>query len=78
MRQNLQAFLLGGVTAFSFGYFRVQKDVWEAAQAVDGRLETLGSQAVGAQAALQKRVGALEAEVAKLKGALAEAEAKKE
>ena len=50
----------------------------EAARAVDVRLEALGGEAVSTQAALQKRVAALEADVAKLKGALAEEKEKKE
>ena len=78
LRQNLQAFLLGGVTAFSVGYYRLQKDMFSAASAVEGSINALGSETVDAHAALQKRVGALEAEVAKLKGAIAEEQAKKE
>lgn len=78
LRQNLQAFLLGGVTALGFGYVRLHQDVWEAASLVDGRLESVGSEAVSTATKLQKRVGALEAEVAKLKGAIAEVAAKKE
>ena len=66
------------MTAFGFGYFRIHQDVWEAANLVDGRLVTVGTEAVSAASSLQKRVGALEAEVAKLKGALAAVEAKKE
>ena len=72
LRQQLQAFTLGGISALSFGYYQVHQDVWRAAEAVDSRLDTLGKEAVGGQATLQKRVGALEGEIAKLKGELAE------
>lgn len=72
VRQQLQAFTLGGITALYFGYVRVSHDVWSAAEAVDSRLDTLGKETVGGQASLQKRVGSLEGEIAKLKGELAE------
>ena len=62
---------LRGVTALSLGLYKINGDVWAAAEAVDSRLAMLGQEAVGSQAALQKRVGALEGEVSKLKGALA-------
>ena len=71
IRHHFQFFLLGGVTALGAGYYRVHQDVWSAAEAVDSRLDTLGKSAVSGQSALQKRVVALEGEVAKLKGAIA-------
>ena len=74
LRNHLQSFLLGGVSAFGFGYYRVQKDVWTAAEAVDSRLAALGEEAVRSQSALLSRVGALEGEIAKLKGAIAAVE----
>ena len=55
----------------SFGYYRVHQDLWQAAEAVDSRLENLGRDAVSSQSTLLKRVGTLEDDVAKLKGALA-------
>ena len=74
LRNHLQSFLLGGVGAFGFGYYRVQKDVWTAAEAVDSRLATLGDETVRSHTALLSRVGALEGEIAKLKGAIAAVE----
>ena len=76
IRHNLQAFLLGGVTAFGYGYYRIQKDVYFAAEAVDSRLAKLGEEAASSQSYTLKRVAALEDEVSKLKGALAAAEEK--
>lgn len=66
LRHNLQAFLAGGVAALSFGYYRVHKDVWTAAEAVDSRLAKLGNAATSSQKALQARVDALENQVTKL------------
>ena len=37
VRQQLQAFTLGGITALYFGYVRVSHDVWSAAEAVDSK-----------------------------------------
>ena len=71
IRHHLQSFLAGGVAALSFGYYRVHQDVWEAAEAVDSRLDRLGRETVSSQAKLQARVVALEGEVSKLKGAIA-------
>ena len=62
----MQSFLLGAVTAFGFGFYRIHQDVWTAAEAVDSRLSMLGSETVGSQKKLQARVGALEDEIAKL------------
>ena len=76
IRHNLQAFLLGGVTAFGYGYYHINNNVWNAAEAVDSRLTKLGEEAVSSQKAVLKRVEALEDEVSKLKGALAAAEEK--
>ena len=67
----MQSFLLGGVTALGIGYYRIHQDVWQAAEAVDSRLDTLGKEAVSTSATLKKRVGALEGEISKLKGAIA-------
>ena len=49
----------------------MHQDVWEAAEAVDSRLDRLGRETVSSQAKLQARVVALEGEVSKLKGAIA-------
>jgi hypothetical protein len=66
IRDNLKSFLLGGVTALAAGYYRVHQDVWTTAEAVDGRLDSLGREVVSSQTALQKRVAALEGEIKKL------------
>ena len=78
IRHNLQSFLLGGVTALSVGYYRVHQDIWTAAEAVDTRLNEIGTATVSTQNSVLKRIGALEGEVAMLKGALAAEQAKKE
>ena len=67
LRQNFQSFLTGGVVALAFGYYRVHQDIYVAAGAVDARIEALGSETVSSVAAMQKRVKALEQEVAALK-----------
>ncbi len=74
LRHNLQSFLLGGVTALSFGIYKINQDVWTAAEAVDSRLATLGKESVSSQDKLLARVTALEGEVSKLKGAIAAAQ----
>ena len=71
IRQHMQSFLLGGVTSLGFGYYFIHQDVWSAAEAVDSRLASLGGDMVAGHKALQKRVGALEGEITKLKGELA-------
>jgi BMFP domain-containing protein YqiC len=71
IRHHLQSFLAGGVAALSFGYYRLHQDVWQAASAVDSRLDLLGRETVTSQVALQARVDSLEAQVTKLKEALA-------
>lgn len=69
IRNHLQSFLLGGVAALSFGYYRLHQDVYMAAEAVESRLGTLGKETVRSQATLQARLDALEGEVSKLKSA---------
>ena len=67
IRNHFQSFLTGGIVALSFGYYRMHQDIWRAAEAVDTRLDHLGRESIGAQATLQARMTALEAEVARLK-----------
>lgn len=67
LRNHLQALLTGGVAALSLGYYRLHHDVWDAAAAVDARLDALGAEAVATSAHLEQRVATLEAEVATLK-----------
>ena len=45
--------------------------MWQAAEAVDARLDLLGRETVTSQVTLQARVESLEAQVTKLKEALA-------
>ena len=75
IRHNMQSFLAGSVAALAFGYYRLHQDVWQAAGEVTGNLNSMGSETVTSHAALQARVIALEADLAKLR-AKVEAKAK--
>ena len=67
LRDHVRAFLAGSVAALSFGYYRVHQDLWQTAELVGGRLESLNRETVSSQETLQARVVTLEAEVTKLK-----------
>ena len=67
IRQHFQSFLAGGLAALSFGYYRLHQDVWQAAQAVDTRIDALGRETVGSHATLNARISALENELVTLK-----------
>ena len=73
IRDHLKSFLTGTVAALAFGYYNLHQDVHRAADGVSGRIDSLGQETVGANAALAKRVAALEAEVLRLKAAAAAA-----
>ena len=67
LRHHFQSFLVGGVTALSFGYYVVHQDVWKASERVEDRVAALGRETVSANAALQQRVQALEDELRRMK-----------
>ena len=63
----MQAFLVGGITALAFGYYRVHQDVWSSAALVEKRIHELGHETVATQTAFEARVAALEKELSRLK-----------
>eukprot|EP00316_Scyphosphaera_apsteinii_P014289 CAMPEP_0119312496 /NCGR_PEP_ID=MMETSP1333-20130426/26674_1 /TAXON_ID=418940 /ORGANISM="Scyphosphaera apsteinii, Strain RCC1455" /LENGTH=62 /DNA_ID=CAMNT_0007317125 /DNA_START=93 /DNA_END=281 /DNA_ORIENTATION=+ len=55
------------MAALAFGYYRVHQDVWQAAEAIDSRLDALGRETITSHASLQARVNELEKELVRLK-----------